>query len=112
MEKPLFVDENGEYDVEAHRSQRGLVNLNNAVVPKGQWIVGATASYSTHSNREYTLAVVEGINSEGYTVKASPILAYTIKDNLSAGLRFQYARSLFKLDNAMFSFGEEDTAMR
>ncbi len=108
---PLFVTESGEYDVEAHRAQRGLVTLDNAVVPKGQWIVGATANYSTHSNKNYSFTALSGIYSVGYTIKASPILAYTIKDNLSAGVRFQYSRSLLNLDNAQFSFGEEGTGI-
>ncbi len=106
-----YVNADGEYDIEAHRSQRGLVKLDNAVVPKGQWIIGANASYSNHINKDYTLAIVNGISSTGYSIDVSPIIAYTIKSNMSVGVRFAYSRSLLNLDSAMLSICDEDTAV-
>lgn len=32
------------------RQQRGLTDTHNLFVPRGQWIFGGTASYSTHSS--------------------------------------------------------------
>ena len=32
------------------RLRRGLTDRHNLFVPKGQWIFGGTASYSTHTN--------------------------------------------------------------
>ncbi len=102
-----YITECGEYDVEKHRENRGLVQLENKVVPHGQWIIGATASYSTHINDEYALTVVNGISSTGYNVTASPVLAYAFKRNMAAGVRFEYSRMLLSLDSAMLSFGED-----
>ncbi|MFI3304026.1 MAG: hypothetical protein SNF68_00125 [Rikenellaceae bacterium] len=90
-------------EITAHRNNRGLVNLENEFVPKGQWIVGITASYSTHINDNYSFTLVKGINSEGYTVCASPIVAYSFRDNLSAGVRFEYGRSRLTIDSATLS---------
>ncbi len=46
--------------------------MSNQFVPRGQWIFGASASYSTHTNKDYTFLVIEDINSDGYTFKVTP----------------------------------------
>ena len=64
------------------KKKRGLISMSNTFVPKGQWIAGTSASFSTHTNDNYTFVVVEGINSIGHTVKVTPILAYALKKGL------------------------------
>ena len=49
--------------------------MSNQFVPRGQWIFGASASYSTHTNKDYTFLVIEDINSDGYTFKVTPLIA-------------------------------------
>ena len=56
------------------RAERGLTSMSNQFVPRGQWIFGASASYSTHTNKDYTFLVIEDINSDGYTFKVTPLL--------------------------------------
>lgn len=94
---------------EQRRSQRGLVDMNNLFVPKGQWIFGGTASYSTHNNENYKLLLLENVTSTGYTVKASPLVAYAVADNMALGGRFNYSRSFLRLDSASLSFGDDET---
>ena len=89
------------------RQQRGLTDTHNLFVPRGQWIFGGTASYSTHSNETYRFLVVEGIESKGYTFKVSPMIAYALRDNMAIGGRFIYSRSLLKLDKADLNLGRE-----
>ena len=36
-------------------------------VPKGQWILGNSISYSEHNESNYNFLIIEGINSDGYT---------------------------------------------
>ena len=91
------------------RQQRGLTDTHNLFVPRGQWIFGGTASYSTHSNDTYRFLVVEGIESKGYTFKVSPMIAYAFRDNMALGGRFIYSRSLLKLDKADLNLGGEDS---
>ncbi len=81
------------------RRHRGF-STDESFVPKGQWIFGGTASYSTHVNDDYKLVVVDKIDSEGYTVNVSPMIAYAISKNMAIGVRFGYGRSLLALDNA------------
>ena len=91
------------------RQERGLTDTHNLFVPKGQWIFGGTASYSTHTNKGYQFLVIEGINSKGYTFRVSPMIAYAFRDNMALGGRFIYSRTLLKLDNAELHFGNEKT---
>ncbi len=97
-----------QQEIEAHRAARGMVSFENNFLPKGQWIVGITASYSTHINDDYTFYIVEGINSVGYTLKASPIVAYAIKNNMAVGARFEYGRSMLDIDAALLSLNVGD----
>ena len=93
---------------EQRRSQRGLVDMNNLFVPKGQWIFGGTASYSTHDNLSYKLLILDNINSTGYTVKASPLVAYAIADNMALGGRFNYSRNFLRINSASLSLGDDE----
>lgn len=87
------------------RKQRGF-STDESFVPKGQWIFGGTASYSTHTNKNYKLLVIDNIDSEGYTVNVSPMIAYAVSKNMAVGVRFGYGRSLLAMDNASLSVGE------
>ena len=93
------------------RSQRGLTDTHNLFIPKGQWIFGGTASYSTHTNRSYQFLVIEGIDSKGYTFKVSPMIAYAFRNNMALGGRFIYSRTLLKLDKASINFGDEGSSV-
>ena len=73
--------------VNQKRQMRGLTSKSNVFVPKGQWVFGGTASYSTHTNRDYNFLVIEDIASEGYTFRVSPFLAYAVRDNMAVGAR-------------------------
>lgn len=77
---------------------RGL--KQHTFVPKGQWIVGGTISYSQQSERNYQFLVVEGIDGVGYSFNASPMFSYMIADNMGLGGRFSYGRSLVRINSA------------
>lgn len=101
--KPLTIEE--------VRSQRGLVDVKNVFVPRGQWIFGGYASYSTHRNLDYNFLVFDNINSDGYTFKVSPMISYAIRENMALGARFIYGRTLLKLDGGALSLGDEDSGI-
>lgn len=92
------------------RQQRGFSTDIN-FVPRGQWIFGGTASYTTHNNDSYKFLIIDNINSEGYTVNVSPMIAYAPWKNMAIGLRFGYGRSMLSLDSAALSFGEGDSGI-
>lgn len=80
--------------------KRGLEQYS--FIPKGQWITGVSVSYSQASYDNYQFLVLEGINSDSYSFKVSPMVMYSFKDNLAAGGRLAYKRSLIKVDKARF----------
>ena len=67
-------------------------------VPKGQWIVGSSISYSQSEQKDYNFLVIESVSGDGYTFKISPLLCYAFADNMAAGGRFGYKRSLTKIN--------------
>ncbi len=69
-------------------------------VPKGQWITGLSVSYSQSNQNKYQFLIFEGISGDTYSFKISPMAAYAFKDDMAAGMRFSYARSLTKLESA------------
>ena len=93
------------------RAERGIVDAKNVFVPRGQWIFGGYASYSTHKNISYNFVVFEDIQSDGYNFKINPMIGYAIKDNMALGARFIYSRSLLKLDGGEISLGDGDSGV-
>lgn len=77
-------------------------------IPKGQWIVGSSVSYSEHNENNYQFLVLDGFNSDGYTFKVSPLVCYAFKDNVAAGGRFSYGRTLTKLDGLSINLDEDN----
>lgn len=103
------TDSPAEPTVEEMRRQRGLVDISHVFVPEGQWIFGGTASYSAHTNDNYTFFIVENINSDGYTFKVSPLIGYVLRNNMALGMRFVYGRSLLKVDSGELNLGDEES---
>ena len=89
----------------ASAPSRGL--KQHTFVPKGQWIVGGSISYSQQSEKNYQFLVVEGINGQGYSFNASPMFSYMIADNMGLGGRFSYGRSLVKINSANINLSDE-----
>ncbi len=98
------------YNHSLRRQNRGVSNLKNEFVPKGQWVFGGSVSYSTHTNDNYTFLIVEDIKSNGYQFKISPLVGYAYSRNSLVGVRFGYSRGLTELDNASLSITSLDNS--
>ena len=89
-----------------NKYDRGIVM--KTFIPKGQWMVGATFSYSEHVDDNFEfMSLLKDIDSEGYTFKVTPLVSYFIRDNISIGGRLAYTRSYTKLDNQSHSLGDD-----
>ena len=93
------------------RKERGLTSRSTLFVPKGQWVFGGTASYSTHSNDNYSFLIIEGIDSEGHTFRVSPMIGYALHDNMIVGGRFIYDRTLLRVEKARVSMGDDESGV-
>lgn len=69
-------------------------------VPKGQWITGLSVNYSQSSQNKYQFFILEGISGDTYSFRISPMLLFAFKNDMAAGGRFNYSRSLTKLESA------------
>lgn len=69
-------------------------------VPKGQWITGVSVSYSQSTQKDYQFLVLQGVTGDTYSFKLSPMVLFTFKNDMAAGGKFAYNRSLTKLENA------------
>lgn len=76
-------------------------------IPKGQWIAGLSVNYSQSNQDNYQFLVLEKLNGDSYSFKISPMVMYAFHDDMAAGGRFSYARSLTRLNNADIVLGED-----
>lgn len=95
----------GIAEAKGYKYDRGI--LMKTFIPKGQWMVGATFSYSEHVDDNFEfMSLLKDIESEGYTFKVTPLVSYFIRDNISIGGRLAYSRSFTKLDNLSLELGD------
>lgn len=76
-------------------------------VPKGQWITGLSVSYTQTDLNKYQFFIVENMSGDTYSFKLSPMLLYSFANDLAAGGRFAYSRSLTRLNSADFVLGSD-----
>lgn len=87
---------------------QGFRNIETTTfVPKGQWIAGSSVSYSQSEQKNYNFLVIESVSGDGYSFKISPVIAYAFADNLAAGGRFAYKRSLTKVNEIDLEIGDD-----
>lgn len=84
---------------------RGL--KKSTFIPKGQWMVGGTFSYSEHEEGNYRFLVLENVATNGYSFKVSPYCGYFFRDNVAAGLRFTYSRNYTDLSSLDINLGDD-----
>lgn len=76
-------------------------------IPKGQIAAGISVSYSQSNQNDYQFLILDGINGDTYSFKVSPLFIYFVKDDLGLGGRFNYSRSLTKLEHAHVTIDSE-----
>lgn len=87
--------------------KRGLEQIS--FVPKGQWITGVSVNYAQDHEDNYQFLIVENLSSDSYSFKVSPMLLYCFQDNLAAGGKFAYQRSMIDMSNANVVIDSETT---
>ena len=97
---PVIKDRNlGRFD-------RGLFNY--IFIPKGKWMIGATASYGEFGTDNFRiLNLVEDVDFNVNAFSIKPFVSYFIRSNLSVGLRFGYTRAKANLGSMNVDFDED-----
>lgn len=75
-------------------------------VPKGQWVTGISVSYTQTHQNNYQFLILENLKGDTYSFNVSPMLVYMFANDMGAGGKFGYNRSLTKLENADIVLGE------
>lgn len=76
-------------------------------VPKGQWVAGVSVGYSQSNQNNYQFLVFENISGDTYSFKVSPMVCYIFRNDMGAGGKFAYSRSLTKLENGSIVLDSE-----
>lgn len=85
---------------------RGMTE-KTTFVPKGEWIAGISVSYSAEKLDNYQFLIFEDLTGRGYSFKVSPMCMYAFGNDLAAGGRFSYSRSLVKLNEANITLSSD-----
>lgn len=76
-------------------------------VPKGQWVTGVSISYDQSNQNKYQFLVFENLSGDTYSFKVSPMVCYIFADDMGAGGKFAYSRSLTKLEKGSVVLGDD-----
>ncbi len=87
--------------------KRGLEQ--HSFIPKGQWITGVSVSYTQSHQNNYQFFILENINGDTYSFKLTPMLLYSFKDNMAAGGKMSYTRSMSKVSSGELILDSETT---
>ncbi|MDD6103000.1 MAG: hypothetical protein PUB73_00050 [Bacteroidales bacterium] len=91
----------------AQRIDRGYGRLNERIFAgKGTFTIGGNIQFSYHSMKDYNYLIVDGINSNGYSISVSPHFLYMVRNNVGVGFRVDYDRTYLDLSSANLSISE------
>lgn len=76
-------------------------------IPKGQWMVGGSFSYSESSSGDYKFLILKNVEGKSYTFSVSPSFGYFIRDNVAVGGRFSYTRDYIDIGNLDIDLSED-----
>lgn len=79
---------------------------SSVFVPKGQWVTGVSVSYTKSNQNDYQFLIVENLKGNTYSFNVAPMVVYMFANDMGAGGKFGYSRSLTKLENADIVLGE------
>ncbi len=75
---------------------------------KGNGLLLLSISYDRTNPNKYQFLILEGVSGDTYSFKVSPMVCYIFKDDMGAGGKFAYSRSLTKLESADIVLGADN----
>ncbi len=110
-EQVVLIGSLNEEQIEDRRAGRGLIDMKEVFMPRGTWMAGGSASFSTSSFDNYSILLIEGVTSENYSFDVTPVISYSIFDNSAIGFKVKYGRSNYMIDNAALNLTVGDTSV-
>lgn len=96
-------------EIKARKAQRGVTQLGKdapVVAAKGSWMFGGTLGYTNYNAKNYSLAIVDGINMENYNIMVKPSVMYVFANNFGVGVKGIYKRGMTDLAKAGTNFND------
>lgn len=88
------------------RYDRGLLNF--LFIPRGQWIIGATASFSEFNTEDIRLlSFMKDLNFNGKSMSVNPYAGYFFRSNQCAGIKLGFSRNIFELGRLSVDFDDD-----
>ena len=89
----------------AQKIDRGF-GESSVFAARGSFSAGGSASFSSHDNNGYDIAVISGISSAGYSLGVAPQACYYFRDNMGVGIKGSYSRRYLDLAEAGVAMGD------
>ena len=80
---------------------------SSTFIPKGQWMVGGSFSYSESNSDDYKFLILKNVEGKRYSFSVSPNFGYFIRDNVAVGGRFSYTRDYIDIGNLDIDLNED-----
>lgn len=88
------------------RFDRGL--SNHLYLPKGIWTFGITASYGEFSTKDLEIFdLISDVDFSGHIFAVRPYFQYTIRNNMSVGMRLSYTSGKARIDSFKVDIDED-----
>lgn len=101
----IFATSFGAYPEKIENFEQEEIE-SQVFVPKGQWVTGVSVSYTQSHQNDYQFLIVENLKGNTYSFNIAPMVVYMFANDMGAGGKFGYSRSLTKLENADIVLGE------
>ena len=80
---------------------------SSTFIPKGQWMVGGSFSYSESNSDDYKFLILKNVEGKRYSFSVSPNFGYFIRDNVAVGGRFSNTRDYIDIGNLDIDLNED-----
>lgn len=80
---------------------------SSTFIPKGQWMVGGSFSYSESSSSDYKFLILRDVEGKSYNFSVSPNFGYFIRNNVAIGGRFSYNRNYIDIGNIDINLNDD-----
>lgn len=108
LSSAIMVEAKGDSN---NYTKKGIANTSNIFIKKGAWACGLGGGYTSSESDSFSLGLVQGINSLGYSVNVTPFVSYSLADNSSLLVRLKYKRELIRIASGSLDFGDEESGV-
>lgn len=88
-----------------NKIDRGIETLT--FIPKGTIFAGGTIGYTNIDSKDFKFLILDNIGASAYLLNGKVMVGYAFRDDIAAGISFDYSRTFAKIDNLDLSLSED-----